>query len=193
MQCWRSVLPQECRPGTRLTRAGPSASARSPSQMRHPRRTGNRTDERERCQPRGGPRSRITAAVARWRPQGPSRRGRLHRLAHGDSWSQWPWRSPCMRRISTAGASPRQRQALVLKYHADLSRAQIGAAMEISRGEEQRHTARALTTLRTCWSKGGKLTAVPPQAPGRKYPVTTVKRARPSARPKTAGTEVRMP
>jgi RNA polymerase sigma-70 factor (sigma-E family) len=42
----------------------------------------------------------------------------------------------------------RQREVLVLRYYADLSEAQIAAAMGISRGAVQSHTARALASLR---------------------------------------------
>jgi RNA polymerase sigma-70 factor (sigma-E family) len=43
----------------------------------------------------------------------------------------------------------RQREALVLKYYADLSEAQIASTMGISRGAVKSHTARAMTSLRT--------------------------------------------
>jgi RNA polymerase sigma-70 factor (sigma-E family) len=43
---------------------------------------------------------------------------------------------------------PRQREALVLKYYADLSEAQIASAMGISKGAVKSHTAKAMTTLR---------------------------------------------
>jgi RNA polymerase sigma factor (sigma-70 family) len=43
---------------------------------------------------------------------------------------------------------PRQREALVLKYYAELPDAQIAAAMGISQGAVKSHTARALATLR---------------------------------------------
>jgi RNA polymerase sigma-70 factor (sigma-E family) len=43
---------------------------------------------------------------------------------------------------------PRQREALVLKYYADLSEAQIAATMGISRGAVKSHTARAMASLR---------------------------------------------
>jgi len=43
---------------------------------------------------------------------------------------------------------PRQREALVLKYYADLSEAQIAAAMGISRGAVKSHTARGVAALR---------------------------------------------
>ena len=42
----------------------------------------------------------------------------------------------------------RGREALVLKYYADLSEAQIASAMGISRGAVKSHTARAMTSLR---------------------------------------------
>jgi len=44
---------------------------------------------------------------------------------------------------------PRQREALVLKYYADLSDAQTAAAMGISQGAVKSHTARALAALRS--------------------------------------------
>src|SRR5260370_24973924 len=43
---------------------------------------------------------------------------------------------------------PRQREALVLKYYADLSEAQIAASMGISRGAVKSHTARGVAALR---------------------------------------------
>jgi RNA polymerase sigma-70 factor (sigma-E family) len=43
----------------------------------------------------------------------------------------------------------RQREALVLRYYADLSEAQIALAMGISRGAVKSHTARAMSALRT--------------------------------------------
>ena len=42
----------------------------------------------------------------------------------------------------------RQREALVLKFYADLSEAQIATAMGISRGAVKRHTARGVAALR---------------------------------------------
>lgn len=42
----------------------------------------------------------------------------------------------------------RQREAIVLRYYADMSEAQIAAAMEISRGAVKSHTARAMSALR---------------------------------------------
>jgi len=44
---------------------------------------------------------------------------------------------------------PRQREALVLRYYADMSEAQIATAMGISRGAVKSHTARAIAALRT--------------------------------------------
>jgi|SRR5215472_4578326 len=43
---------------------------------------------------------------------------------------------------------PRQREALVLKYYADLSEAQIASTMGISKGAVKSHTARAMASLR---------------------------------------------
>ena len=43
----------------------------------------------------------------------------------------------------------RQREAIVLRYYADLSEAEIAAAMKISRGAVKSHTARGMTALRT--------------------------------------------
>ena len=42
----------------------------------------------------------------------------------------------------------RQREAIVLRYYADLSEAEIAAAMKISRGAVKSHTARAMAALR---------------------------------------------
>src|SRR6266480_7313564 len=44
---------------------------------------------------------------------------------------------------------PRQREALVLKYYADLSEAQIASTMGISRGAVKSHTARGTASLRS--------------------------------------------
>jgi len=43
----------------------------------------------------------------------------------------------------------RQREAIVLRYYADLSEADIAAAMGISRGAVKSHTARGMAALRT--------------------------------------------
>jgi RNA polymerase sigma factor (sigma-70 family) len=42
----------------------------------------------------------------------------------------------------------RQREALVLRYYADLSEAEIATAMKISRGAVKSHTARGMAALR---------------------------------------------
>lgn len=42
----------------------------------------------------------------------------------------------------------RQREALVLRYYADLSEAEIAEAMGVSRGAVKSHTSRAITALR---------------------------------------------
>jgi RNA polymerase sigma-70 factor (sigma-E family) len=42
----------------------------------------------------------------------------------------------------------RQREAIVLRYYADFSQAEVAAAMGISRGAVKSHTARAMTALR---------------------------------------------
>ena len=47
---------------------------------------------------------------------------------------------------------PRQREVVVLRYYADLSEAQIAAAMGISKGAVKAHAARAKDTLRTLLS-----------------------------------------
>jgi RNA polymerase sigma factor (sigma-70 family) len=43
----------------------------------------------------------------------------------------------------------RQREAIVLRYYADLSEAEIAAAMGISRGAVKSHTSRGMTALRS--------------------------------------------
>jgi RNA polymerase sigma-70 factor (sigma-E family) len=43
----------------------------------------------------------------------------------------------------------RQREALVLRFYADMSEAQIADTMQISKGAVKSHTARAMATLRT--------------------------------------------
>lgn len=43
----------------------------------------------------------------------------------------------------------RQREALVLRYYADMSEAQIASAMGISRGAVKSHTARGMSALRS--------------------------------------------
>src|SRR5580704_5601808 len=46
------------------------------------------------------------------------------------------------------GLPERQREAIVLRYYADLSEAEIAAAMRISRGAVKSHTARAMASLK---------------------------------------------
>ena len=48
---------------------------------------------------------------------------------------------------------PRQREALVLRYYADLSEAQIASAMGISKGAVKSHAARGMSSLRTVLEK----------------------------------------
>ena len=46
------------------------------------------------------------------------------------------------------GLAPRQREAIVLRYYADLSETEIASAMGISRGAVKSHIARAMLALR---------------------------------------------
>jgi RNA polymerase sigma-70 factor (sigma-E family) len=46
------------------------------------------------------------------------------------------------------GLPERQREAIVLRYYADMSEAEIAEAMHISRGAVKSHTARGMTALR---------------------------------------------
>ena len=46
------------------------------------------------------------------------------------------------------GLPERQREAIVLRYYADLSEAEIAAAMRISRGAVKSHTSRGMAALR---------------------------------------------
>jgi RNA polymerase sigma-70 factor (sigma-E family) len=46
------------------------------------------------------------------------------------------------------GLPERQREAIVLRYYADMSEAEIAAAMKISRGAVKSHTARGMASLR---------------------------------------------
>lgn len=50
--------------------------------------------------------------------------------------------------------SPRQREALVLRYYADLPAAQIAAAMGISTGTVKTHLSRAMASLRALLAAG---------------------------------------
>ena len=47
------------------------------------------------------------------------------------------------------GLPARQREALVLRFYADMSEAQVAATMRISRGAVKSHTARAMQAMRT--------------------------------------------
>jgi RNA polymerase sigma-70 factor (sigma-E family) len=47
------------------------------------------------------------------------------------------------------GLPARQREAIVLRYYADLSEAEIAATMKISRGAVKSHTSRGMAALRT--------------------------------------------
>ena len=47
------------------------------------------------------------------------------------------------------GLPVRQREAIVLRYYADLSEAEIAAAMKISRGAVKSHTSRGMAALRS--------------------------------------------
>ncbi len=49
----------------------------------------------------------------------------------------------------------RQREVVVLRYYADLSEAQIAAAMGITRGAVKSHTSRAMTALRSVMERDG--------------------------------------
>jgi RNA polymerase sigma-70 factor (sigma-E family) len=76
-------------------------------------------------------------AVARPAPDAPSAEaGALHILEH--------------QRIIAAlrGLPARQREALVLRYYADLSEAEIAETMGCSRGAVKSHTSRAMAALR---------------------------------------------
>lgn len=50
----------------------------------------------------------------------------------------------------------RQREAIVLRYYADLSEAQIAATMGISRGAVKSHTSRGMATLRTALAEAAE-------------------------------------
>jgi RNA polymerase sigma-70 factor (sigma-E family) len=77
--------------------------------------------------------------AARWRPppDAPSAEaGALGALAHRDMIA-------ALRRLPA-----RQREALVLRYYADLSEAEIAEAMGISRGAVKSHASRGIAALR---------------------------------------------
>jgi RNA polymerase sigma factor (sigma-70 family) len=50
--------------------------------------------------------------------------------------------------VALRGLPERQREAIVLRYYADLSEAEIATAMKISRGAVKSHTARGMAALR---------------------------------------------
>ena len=52
------------------------------------------------------------------------------------------------------GLPDRQREAILLRYYADLSVAEIAAAMGISRGAVKAHTARGMAALRHAYGAG---------------------------------------
>ncbi len=52
------------------------------------------------------------------------------------------------------GLPERQREAIVLRYYADLSEAEIAATMGITRGAVKSHTARGMAALRTALEQG---------------------------------------
>jgi RNA polymerase sigma-70 factor (sigma-E family) len=54
------------------------------------------------------------------------------------------------------GLTARQREAIVLRYYADLSEAEIAAAMGISRGAVKSHTARGMAALRAALEPGSR-------------------------------------
>ena len=64
-----------------------------------------------------------------------------------------------MERLAVVSAlwtlSPRQREALVLRYYQDLSEAEIASVMGISKGAVKSHTARAMSALRSVLEREG--------------------------------------
>ena len=68
--------------------------------------------------------------------------------------------------IDALGTLPtRQREVLVLRYYADLSEAQIAAALEISAGTVKAHAHRGLSTLRRSMTDHHTLHAQSPEHP----------------------------
>jgi RNA polymerase sigma-70 factor (sigma-E family) len=51
--------------------------------------------------------------------------------------------------VALRALPPRQREALVLRYWADLPEAEVAAAMRVSKGSVKTHTSRGLNALRT--------------------------------------------
>ncbi|MFV2020917.1 SigE family RNA polymerase sigma factor [Micromonospora sp. LOL_023] len=77
-------------------------------------------------------------AAARPDPDAPSAEaGALDQLRHDDVV------------IALRALPPRQREAIVLRYYADLSEAQIAETMGVSRGAVKSHTARGIAALRS--------------------------------------------
>jgi RNA polymerase sigma-70 factor (sigma-E family) len=64
-------------------------------------------------------------------------------------------------RAALAGLPDRQREAIVLRYDAGLSGGEIAAAMGISRGAVNSHTARGLATLRAALDQASSYPASP--------------------------------
>jgi RNA polymerase sigma-70 factor (sigma-E family) len=60
-----------------------------------------------------------------------------------------------------AGLPDRQREAIVLRYYAGLSQGEIAAAMGISRGAVNSHTARGLSALRAAFDQASSHPAPP--------------------------------
>jgi RNA polymerase sigma-70 factor (sigma-E family) len=58
----------------------------------------------------------------------------------------------------------RQREAIVLRYYADLSEEEIAAAMGISRGAARSHTARGMSALRAALEQATSQPADPPDS-----------------------------
>jgi RNA polymerase sigma-70 factor (sigma-E family) len=65
-------------------------------------------------------------------------------------------------RAALRGLPDRQREAIVLRYHADLSEAEVAAAMGISRGAVNSHTDRGLSALRAALHQASPHPARPP-------------------------------
>jgi RNA polymerase sigma-70 factor (sigma-E family) len=70
----------------------------------------------------------------------------------------------------------RQREAIVLRYYADLSEADIAATMGISQGAVKSHTSRAIAALRAALEQ--ELWREPGRARGHKGPVASLRRVR---------------
>ncbi len=68
---------------------------------------------------------------------------------------------PPAARAALAGLPDRQREAIVLRYYAGLSRSEIAAAMGISRGAVNSHTAHGLSALRAALEQASSQPARP--------------------------------